>query len=448
MSEPADARQEAVRILDRVERAGAYASVLLENAEPRFGDRRDRALLHALVLGVLRSRSALDHILTGFSSRPLSQLTPEILQVLRVGTFMLTRMDRVPSFAVLDVMVGIATRVAGPGAAGFVNGVLRTLDRERQRATLPEPAQGDVDGLAMVHGHPAWLARRLVKRLGEDQARVLMMANNRPARTVIRPNRKKIDVEELAKMLLEEGIETLPGRMFPEALIVQRGAVQETRAFLNWLVMVQDEASQLVPRLFGESVSGRVLDACAAPGGKTMMLAEMAEDGTEIVAVDRNGSRLRKVGRNAARLGHEGIRLVEGDITAGTPPVEGKFDYILVDAPCSGTGTLRRHPEIRWRLQEEDLDAHADRQGRILAGAAALLSPGGIMVYGVCSMEAEEGEQVIARFQQENPGFVVQDPRSTLPVACGRQVGEDHYMRTSPVEGPDGFFGARLCRSI
>jgi len=448
MTESVDARQEAVRILDRVERAGAYASVLLENAEPRFRDHRDRALLHALVLGVLRTRSALDHVLSALSSRPLDRLTPAILQVLRVGVYMLTRMDRVPSFAVLDVMVGIATKVAGPGAAGFVNGVLRTLDREPQRGTLPEPEPGDVEGLAMVHGHPLWLVRRMVERLGEDPAIDLMKANNRPARTVIRANRKKLDSSQLADRLQAEGIETLPCRLVPDALVVQKGAVQVTGAFQDGLVLVQDQASRLVPMLFGETVSGRVLDACAAPGGKTMILAEMAEDGTEIVATDRNAGRLRKVQSNADRLGHEGIRLVVGDITSQEPIVEGQFDAILVDAPCSGTGTLRRHPEIRWRLQEADLASHAERQGRILAAAARSITPGGILVYGVCSMEAEEGERVIEKFLQENSGFTVQDPGPGLPLACRRMVGDDHYLRTSPVDGLDGFFGARLRHSI
>jgi 16S rRNA (cytosine967-C5)-methyltransferase len=448
MTEPVDARQEAVRILDRVERAGAYASILLENAEPRFKDRRDRALLHALVLGVLRSRSALDQVLCGVSSRPLEKLTPQILQVLRVGVYMLTRMDRVPSFAVLDVMVGIATRTAGPGAAGFVNGVLRTLDREPHRGALAEPATGDVDALAMFHGHPGWLARRMVERLGEDPAADLMKANNRPARTIIRPNRKKLDSSQLAELLLKEGIKTSPCVFVPDALAVERGAVQETGTFKDGLVLVQDEASQLVPLLFGSTLSGRVLDACAAPGGKTMVLAEMADDGTEIVAVDRNAGRLRKVQHNAERLGHGGIRLVEGDITSSETLVEGQFDAILVDAPCSGTGTLRRHPEIRWRLQEADLAAHTERQGKILAAAARSLAPGGILVYGVCSMEAEEGQMVTERFLQENPGFGVQDPGPCLPVACRQLVGEDHYMRTSPVDELDGFFGARLQRLI
>ncbi len=446
MGDRPDPRREAVRILDRVNRSGAYASVLLANAEPRFRDRRDRALLHAMVLGVLRRRSALDHVLQGISSRPLDRLTPGILEALRVGAFLLTCMDRVPSFAVLDVLAGVAREIGGGGAAGFVNGVLRRLDREKERRAVPEPAPGDLDGLARFHGHPAWMFRRMAARLGEERAVERMKANNRPARTVVHANRRKGDLEDLARRLAAEGIETVPARYVRSALVVKKGAVQGSETFREGRFWIQDEASRLLPALFGETVSGRVLDACAAPGGKTMVLAESAEEGTEIVAVDRNRSRLEKVKRNVERLGFQGIRTVEGDMLGEPAPVEGMFDRVLVDAPCSGTGTLRRRPEIRWRLREEDLPALAGRQGKILAAAAALLKPGGVLVYGVCSTEPEEGEGVVDRFLQEHAGFEAEDPRPFLPEKCGSWIGNDDCLRTSPVDGVDGFFGARLVR--
>ena len=201
MAEALDPRGEAVRILDRVERGGAYASALLEHAEPRFRDRRDRALLHALVLGVLRRRPALDHAIARRSSRPLEDVDPVVLQILRVGTFMLTAMDRIPGFAVLDVMVSVATAMAGPGTAGFVNGVLRALAKDPGADEPPEPVRGVVRQLALSLGHPAWWTGRVVERLGWDGAAELLAANNNPAPTVIRLNRSRCDGEELVRRM-------------------------------------------------------------------------------------------------------------------------------------------------------------------------------------------------------------------------------------------------------
>jgi 16S rRNA (cytosine967-C5)-methyltransferase len=177
-----------------------------------------------------------------------------------------------------------------------------------------------------------------------------------------------------------------------------------------------------------------------------MVLAELAEEGAELVAVDRNGKRLQKVVQNAKRLGHAGILTVTGDMSSPVPPVAGLFDHVLVDAPCSGTGTLRRHPEIRWRLQESDLPRLAVRQEKILTVAGSLVKPGGSLVYGVCSMEPEEGEHVVRSFLEKHPDFTVADPRGNLPESCRPLVGDDRFVRTSPVLGMDGFFGALLVR--
>ena len=446
LAESLDPRKEAVRILDRVERGGAYASALLEHAEPRFRDRRDRALLHALVLGVLRRRPALDHAISRLSSRPLEDIDPELLQTLRVGAFMLLDMDRIPGFAVLDVMVSVASGIGGPGMAGFVNGVLRALSRDTDAHRVDTPSPGVVRQLALALGHPAWWTGRVVERIGWDAAAELLEADNRPAPTVVRVNRSRCTGEELVQRMEAEGVFLDACPYVPGAYRVD-GVVQATTAFADGLAHVQDEGSQLLPLMLGGTLSGRILDACAAPGGKTMVLAEMADETSEIVAVDRNAGRLKKVRQNAERLGHAGIRILSGDLTSPDLALEGAFDHILVDAPCSGTGTLRRHPEIRWRLQESDLARLAIRQGKILSGAAARIAPGGNLVYGVCSMEPEEGAGVVASFLEQHPEFAVVDPRDHLPVSCRPLIGDDLFARTSPVLGMDGFFGALLVRA-
>lgn len=440
-AEPSDPRAVAAEILRRVEAAGAFAAPLLEEREGRFRHRRDAALLHELVLGTLRRRSSLDHVIARVSNRPLEAIDPEVLRVLRLGAYEILFLDRIPGYASVDEAVEWTKRRAGRAAAAFANGVLRAVSREGRSLLPPAPHEGDVPGLALAGSHPVWWVARLVERHGWEVAARIVENANRPAPTVLRAR----SGEDLARRLTDEGIATEPGLYDPRAIRVDGGGVRSSPAFHRdaW---VQDEASQLVPALLGDLGPGPVLDACAAPGGKTCWLADALGGAGELVAVDRNLARLGRLRRAVRRLRFERVLPVAADLTR-PPPFSDAFPRVLVDAPCSGTGTIGRRPEIRWRLREADLAALAARQASILARVAPLVARGGVLVYAVCSIEPEEGEEVIRAFLATHPEFALDDPAPRLPEPARGFVGEDRIVRTvSGTGGLDGFQAARLVR--
>ena len=421
-----DPRREAFAILRRVEEGGAYASVLLEARTGSLADPRDAALLTEIVLGVLRRRSALDHALSAVASRRVEEIDPPVRTALRIGAYSLLMLDRVPEFAAVDTAVELTRGAGARAAAGFVNGILRRVAREG-RVLLPAPPdEGDVEGLALFHSHPAWWTRRLVGRFGWRTAEAILEANNVLAPSVLAPA-----VQGLAERLAREGVATEPGALVPEALRVVSGVPQKTRAFHEGAFWIQDEASQLVPRLLSDPIGPRVADLCAAPGGKTLGLAQRLPEGGVLIAGDRSAKRLSRLVRNLARVRSRGVAPIALDLAAEALPIrEEALDDVLVDAPCSGTGTLRRHPEIRWRLAEGDLAVLAARQLRLLDRAATLVRPGGRLVYSVCSIEPEEGPEVVARFLADHDDFVTDRTLSTA----------------ASLQGVDGFFAALLVR--
>jgi 16S rRNA (cytosine967-C5)-methyltransferase len=439
-------RRDAFRILRRVEEAGAFASNLLEARSSGLRDPRDVALLTELVLGVLRRRAPLDHAIAAAASRPAHDLDVPVLTAIRVGAYSLLFLERVPDFAAVDTAVELVKESGHPKAAGFVNGVLRRIARERSTLLPPPPAAGDVEALALYRSHPSWWTRRLVSRFGWDRADALLAANNAPAATVLATWPPAGSPEALRAALAGGGVEVEPCRFVPEALRVVSGVPQRTPAFRDGAFWIQDEASQLAVRLFDGSVGPMTLDACAAPGGKALALASRSVPGGLVVAADRNVSRLARLTQNLARLHAGNVAVVTADMSSGGP-LRGPFDDVLVDAPCSGTGTLRRHPEIRWRLAASDLGVLEERQRRILDATARLVRPGGRLVYSVCSIEPEEGDAVIAAFLDDHPEFAPADPRGHLPGPARDKVSDDLALRTSPLDdGMDGFFAALLTR--
>jgi 16S rRNA (cytosine967-C5)-methyltransferase len=326
--------------------------------------------------------------------------------------------------------------------------VLRSLARSDRAAPLSPPPRGDVEALARRESHPEWWVRRLVERLGWDAAVSLLRRNNEPAPTVLRVNGRTGTPDGLRESLLAEGIDARPCRYAPGGLRVISGNVRRSRALAEGRAWVQDEAAQLVGFMLGRPLGRRVADLCAAPGGKTMQLAEWLPRGGLLVAADRHAGRLRRLVANARRVGAHDVAPLLADMAAGSIPLRGPFDQILLDAPCSGSGTLRRHPEIRWRLRAQDLKLLAARQRRLLETASGLLAPGGRLVYAVCSMEPEEGDEMILSFLRSAPGFRQEDPRPALPDAARGLVTADGFLRTSPARGGlDGFSAALLVRS-
>jgi 16S rRNA (cytosine967-C5)-methyltransferase len=439
-------RREAFRILRRVEDAGAFASVLLETRSAEIRDPREVGLLTEIVLGVLRRRAPLDHAIARAAGRPLDRIDGEVLTAIRIGAYALLYLDRIPDHAAVDTAVALVKEAGRAKAAGFANGVLRRIARERSTLLPPPPGTGDVEALSLYRSHPAWFTHRVVSRFGWDRADELLAANNEPAATVLASWPAAGSEATLRAALGAEGVEVAPCRFVPDALRVVSGVPQRAAAFRDGAFWIQDEASQLAVRLFGDAVGPRVLDACAAPGGKTLALAARAGAAGLVVAADRNAVRLSRLRQNVRRLRADNVVALICDMSRRAP-LRTSFDDVLVDAPCSGTGTLRRHPEIRWRLKPDDLPVHGERQRLILGAAADLVRPGGRLVYSVCSIEPEEGEEVIAAFLAGRNEFARTDPRSGLSPAARTKVGDDFALRTSPLDdGMDGFYAALLTR--
>ena len=410
-----DARAVAHDVLVRVETEAAFADRLL-GARLDTLRRADRALASELVYGALAWQGRLDHHLGRLVRGPLDALDPPVRAALRLGLYQLVFLDRVPAYAAVDASVRLAHR-CGRGAAGLVNAVLRRAAREgRERVALLDATADPLDRLAVEWSHPRWLVARLADEVGVDELPALLAAHNTRGPVTVRVNPLRTTLEALARELDESGVRTAPARWADGALALARGGRAARFGVPGRSLRVPGEASQLVTALLGVSPGDSVLDACAAPGGKTAQAA--AASGGCIVALDVHRGGVRRIAAETARLGIANARALVAD--ARRVPLRATFDAVLVDAPCSGLGTLRRHPELRWRRREDDLPRLATLQGELLAGVAPLVRPGGTLVYAVCTPMRTETDDVIASFLAQHPRFARESAAAHLPRAPRR----------------------------
>ena len=425
---PSSAREIAYRILRGAEAPGATLADLLAAKEPESLEERDRAFVHELVLGSLRGRGLLDYALSACVERSLSSLDPPVLTILRLGAHQLLNL-RVPDHAAVSESVALARRIA-PRASGLVNGVLRRLARE---GPPPPPAfeANPLLWLTSVGSLPPWLASRWIEALGPETARRRAEACLTPPPRSLRLNPRRRGLEErLAPYGLTQG--AVPGA-FRLAQTPPPGLLAPGDVYF------QDEGSQLAASLLPRAP--RVWDCCAAPGGKTLVLADALGDGGRVLATENSRGRVATLARLVRAWGATNVDVVAA--SALDPPLCAPVRAILLDAPCSGLGTLARHPDIRWRAREEDMKRHSERQRALLARAAALLAPGGALVYATCSLEHEENEGVLVPFLEEREEFYPMPvPSWALPFKAGI------FLRALPeATGGDGFFLALLGRA-
>ena len=440
---PPDARRIAHEVLVRVDTTDAFADVLLADRLARAPlTPADHALATRLVYGTLAWQGRLDHELAARVRGPLARLEPPVRAALRLGLHQLRFLDRVPSYAAVDASVRLA-HAAGRGAAGLVNAVLRRAADEGE-PPLPDAAADPIGRLAVEWSHPRWLVAAWQDELGADELPALLAANNAESPTVLRASRLRTTPAALRSELAAAGVDTRAATWAADGVVVERGGAR-LRALPAWddgRLAFQSEASQLVTPLLDVGPGAAVLDACAAPGGKTAHAATLVAPGGQVVALDRHAAGARRIVAEAARLGAPGVRVVVAD--ARRPPVRGpvggRFDAVLVDAPCSGLGTLRRHPELRWRRRPDDVAWLAALQAEILDAIAPLVRPRGVLLYAVCTLARAENEALVAAFLARTPHFTVE--AAPLPAAL---VTADGFMKTLPHRhGTDGFFAARL----
>lgn len=446
------ARAAAFAALLRVERDAAFAVDALDARLERVAKRADAALATELVMGVLRWRRTLDFLIERFASRAADSLDLEVLLTLCLGFYQLRYLSRVPSAAAVNESVELVKRARKRSAAGMVNATLRRAAREPGLrgpldALLPAGLPA-AERLGVLLSHPTWLVERWLAHYGEPATRALLESNNRPARLTASVLDAREEGGAMAS-LAEDGFEVVAAQWLAGAFelrSVPQGGVARARV-LRGHMLIQDEASQMIPLLLGVHAGDSVLDLCAAPGGKTARLARQAEPGI-VVATDVHAHRLRQMRVFLGRLGVRNVHAVALDGTAPLP-FAAPFSRILVDAPCSGTGTLARNPEIRWRLQPEDLPALAEKQKALLSNALRSLAPRGRLVYSTCSLEPEENEQVVAAALAAHAEARMVSGEQALaaylrPGAQSRLFfDESGFFRTLPWQhGTDGFFAA------
>ena len=436
------ARRCAYVVLRRVFEQDAWADRTLHAEARRHGlDGRERALATQLTYGAVQRRGTLDFLIERLAGRPLSELDPPVRAGLRLGLFQLCFLDRVPAHAAVGEAVELVKSDA-PRGAGLVNAVLRRATREGGKllAALGDATPAEA---AIRHSHPEWIAQLWWDALGADGARALMAADNAPAEAVVRANTLRVQPAELAERL---PVASHPAPGLAEALVLD--GPLDAFGIPEWehgLFMPQSRAAMTVSRLLAPEPGHRVLDLCAAPGGKTTHIAALMGNSGEVIAVERHRGRAEALDRTARRMGATSVEVRCED--AANVGFESEFDRVLVDPPCSDLGTLASRPDARWRKSAEQVQRLAVAQAAILAAGARALRPGGVLVYSTCTISPAENERVVDAFLAAHPGFSADDLSRELPV--WQHPGVPAYAQTLPHrDGTEGFFIARLRRGV
>jgi len=443
----ADARQGAYEIIQKVE-DGGYSDLLLDgwlSSHPGI-DPRERGLLTELVYGVLRLQGKLDFALAGFCKQPLAKLEPGARRLLRIGAYQLLELDRIPERAAVHATVELARTCGMERVSGLVNGVLRALARQQSEIEWPTP---EIPRPYMEHvcSLPAWIAKEMMRLLPNSEAIALAETMAGQAPMTLRVNTLKTSRDDYLAALEDSGHRAHPCTYVPEGVVVEaRGDAPLPGDREGWY-QVQDEASMLIAHLLDPQPGDTILDACAAPGGKTTHIAALTDNGAKIIALDKYEQRIEMIERGAKRLGCDGIDARPWDLTERPDFLEPEScDRILVDAPCSGLGVLRRNPESRWRRKAADIKTLAALQTTMLNQVAPLLRPGGTLLYSLCTFTSRESEDVVKTFLNEHKDFVLEDLATVVPEGWQELIDQTGCLRSWPHRhhGIDGFFAARF----
>ena len=449
---PHDPRKTALDALNTLTRGKKTLDSILCDIpqDDRYLSRKDRALFTAMVFGVLRWRNRLDHIILHFSKTPIQKIEPAVLNILRLGLFQIIYLDRVPDSAAVNTSVEMTKQIGAFRATGFVNALLRKSATNYGDVHFPAFDSDPVAFLSTGQSLPGWLAKRWLKRFDKESLTTLCNTINSVPPITIRTNTLKTTREQLIVSLADEVERLEPTATAPDGvrLFNPKQSISDLTAFNNGWFQVQDEAAQLVSLLLNPQPGESVLDACAGLGGKTAHLAQLLLNKGSIIAMDKNEKKLQQLDSEMQRLGVSIVRTTSYDLNLPLDlKLQGNFDRILLDAPCSGLGVLRRNPDIKWKSSETDLKRHAGVQKRFLENLAPLVNLNGILVYTVCSIEPEENEAVITPFLKKHPEFVIDKNLGKLPETLHSLVESAAGFKTLPLlNHMDGFYFVRLKR--
>lgn len=440
-------RELAVEILSAVETRKAYADALLDHTLNRFVlSSSDRALLTQMVLGTLRWRGKIDWYLSRVLRRPLSRTNSYLRNLLRLTLYQLFFLSKVPAYAAVNEGVELGKKYGGAKAGNLINGVARRILRERRKLRAPDPQGNLTVYLATEFSHPEWLVSSWLDYFGREETEALLKANNEEAPLTLRVNGIRGTREFVLQTLRANGFDAAPTPWSPQGIHVKsRGVANELPGFQEGLFQVQGEASQMIGFLLEPQPGERILDACAAPGGKTTHLAELMGDNGEVVATDISARGLEKLRASVQRLRLESIRIVHADASEESKAtLDGPYDRILVDAPCTGLGTLRSHPEAKWHRQERDIGRLSRLQTKIMRQISSRLKPGGTLVYSTCTLTQEENEGVIEDFLSRHTDLILEHAVSHLPPQAKSMTRGKYFLALPHRHNTDGFFAARI----
>lgn len=438
-------RGTAVKILNRVERTDAYFDKLLD-AELRAKDLNDsdKALLAEIVHGVMRWHGRLDWILNGFFHGNFVKSETNVKNALRVALFQILFLDRIPHYAAVNEAVEFIKRIRGEKQANLVNAVLRNIIRNIEGIRYPDPGEDLVQYLAVFYSHPTWIVKRWLARFGREETEKLLEANNHIPELTLRINKLKTDPLKFLSMLDEHRIPYEGSAFFDYFIRVRSLAgLSQMDLFRLGYFSIQDESAALPCILLAAQPGERIIDMCAAPGGKTAHIGEMMKNAGEIIAVDKYESKLHLVKSTCERLGIQNVTYMVADSSElDIPPA----DKVLVDAPCSGLGVLRKKPDIKWKREVEDIYRLTTLQLALLENAHRLLKPGGVLVYSTCTTEPEENAQIVQRFLARHPEYRTEDASTHLNKSLVTPAG---FVETFPHRHHlDGSFAVRMVKSL
>ncbi len=452
-------RELAVQSILRVESDAAYINIILDTEFRKTPslDPRDRALVTELVYGVVRWQKTLDWYLDQVCRTPMRKTHPFLRQILRVGAYQLLMLDKIPPSAAVNESVKLAGKYAktfrlpAKTAKGFVNAALRRLQRERHSLQSPDSIADNVRRLACRYSFPEWLVRRWIQRLGGRKTEEACRAQNIPAPLILRVNSLKASFDEVRQQLTQhaESVTSLPPPL-PGIAVSGAPPISDLRGYQQGRVTVQNASSLLIALILAPQPGEHILDTCAGSGVKTTHIAECMRNQGSITATDVHEGKLHRLQEHCQRLGVSNVQTVSADMTTSeaAPDIHNRtYDRILIDAPCTGLGGLRKHPEAKWTTQESQIPALQEIQRALLERTSPLLRPDGILVYSTCTTEPQENEEVVLEFLQTHPDFHIQPLIEYLPEELHQCLTSEGFLRIEPPQGFfDGFFCAKLMK--
>lgn len=443
------ARETALKILYQINEKGAYSNIsinhYLEEYEPK---EIDKAFITELVYGTIKWKLKIDYIIEQFSSVRIKKISPWILNILRLGVCQLLFTDKIPESAACNESVNLAKRYGHAASSRYVNAVLRNIARGSSTIRYPAKDEEYEQYLSVYYSHPQWMVREWLGRFGQEFTESLLEVNNRVPEFTVRVNLLKVSKEQFMEHLNELGMQAAPGKYIEEAVTVQNpSSIFKTDAFTKGYFQVQDESSMLVAKVLDPKPGELVMDMCSAPGGKATHIAQLMGNQGKVVARDVHQHKVKIISDAAKRLGLDIIRTEVFDATQVDQEYMGMADRVLVDAPCTGLGIIRRKPDIKWARNTEDKEEIIKLQSAILDNSARCVKPGGVIVYSTCTIEREENEDVIYQFLHRNQAYEPVDVSRLLPEGLHKPTASQGYIQLFPnIDRTDGFFIAKMRR--